>query len=110
MNIGGILTVNDPLVFCWEELANTIVDVTATDYINSLNGYVIRDSNCGKAVRGKQITDDYRIERMISECKRFFKSQWYALLTDLDGDALQKKCEELAPYYKDKKKRYHLQE
>jgi hypothetical protein len=60
------------------ELANAIIVQAATDYRNAL---------LGDAYRGKSP------EVVISECERFFRSEWYRILTEFDGEVLMEKIQ-----------------
>ena len=69
----------------WEDLANAIVIRAATDYRNAR----------------KYKNDPKRQNRArarIRETERFFRSRWYAQLTDVDGEfllgRLQEECHE----------------
>lgn len=33
-------------------------------------------------------------EKMLSDCKRFFRSEWFGQLCEYDGERLMKQCEE----------------
>ncbi len=96
-----MLMYRDTTDYCYEELANAIVDVAATDYINALNGYSYRVNGNSRL---------YTPAEIIPECQRFFKSKWYTVLTSYDGAALQRKCEELAPLFKGRRKKYNMRE
>lgn len=59
----------------FENLANAIIVQAVKDYRKALSGCKVdeRDSNC-----------------VITECERFFRSEWFRELTDVDGEYLIK--------------------
>lgn len=59
-----------------QNLANAIIVQAAEDYREALEGGAIR----GKAP-----------EVVISECERFFRSDWFLVLTEMDGEILMEK-------------------
>ena len=65
----------------YQELANAIVVMAAKDYRHALR-IQHRDPD-SQAARIK-----------IDEIERFFRSEWYRLLTDVDGEMLIKKLRE----------------
>lgn len=60
----------------YQNLANAIVIQAADDYRNALDGKTYDRYNHTTP------------ERIIKECKRFFHSSWYRMLTKIDGDFL----------------------
>ncbi len=62
-----------------EELANAIVVQAVKDYRDALRGETI-----------KRKPPEYTIK----ECEDFFRSQWYSLLTKVDGEMLIKRLQE----------------
>ena len=62
-----------------EELANAIVIQAVKDYRDALHGETI-----------KRKPPEYTIK----ECEAFFRSQWYSLLTKVDGEMLIKRLQE----------------
>ena len=65
----------------YQELANAIVIMAAKDYRHALR--IQRRNPDSPAARIK-----------IDEIERFFRSDWYRLLTDVDGEMLIKKLRE----------------
>ena len=65
----------------YQELANAIVVMAAKDYQHALR--IQHRNPDSKAARIK-----------IDEIERFFRSEWYRLLTDVDGEMLIKKLRE----------------
>ena len=65
----------------YQELANAIVIMAAKDYRHALR--IQRRNPDSQAARIK-----------IDEIERFFRSEWYRLLTDVDGEMLIKKLRE----------------
>lgn len=63
----------------YEELANAIVLQAVTDYRNALRG------------KGKSKALD---KKRIKECEKFFRSEWYSILTKYDGERLIKRLQE----------------
>lgn len=59
-----------------ENLCNAIILSVVTDY---------RKARCGERVAGKPP------EWVIADCERFFLSEWFSILTKLDGAALLEK-------------------
>ena len=58
------------------ELANAIIVQAAIDYRNAL---------LNEPYRGRSP------EFVIAECERFFRSEWYSILTEFDGEVLMEK-------------------
>ena len=56
----------------WQNLANAVVILAVQDYRAALT-------------RLKYSPSDYRAKAAKDELERFFRSEWYCLLTDLDG-------------------------
>jgi hypothetical protein len=71
------LPVADP----YEELAKAIIVQAATDYREALK--ILKE-------------DPTRLkgQRLKSDCERFFRSQWFKALTEVDGEFLIKKLQE----------------
>lgn len=67
----------------YQKLANAIVELAAKDYRSSL-----------KALKRNPRNRD-AMERAM-ECERFFKSDWMAALTDVDGEWLMERLREEA--------------
>ena len=65
----------------YENLANAIVMTAAKDYRDALRS-LTRNKNNNNA------------KRMKEEVERFFNSDWYSVLTDLDGAFLMQKIRE----------------
>ena len=68
---------------CYEKLAAAIVVQAAKDYKAAL-----RQEARGKVTPSTQGT--------IIECERFFESQWFEALSDLDGPVLMERIKKLA--------------
>ena len=65
----------------WEkDLAEQIVLQAVSDYRRSL--------------RGQKVDNKLSILQMIKDCERFFKSEWFKMLTKLDGETLLKQLKE----------------
>ena len=56
-----------------ENLTNAIVLQAVKDYRRALKGF---------SLNGKSSTD------VIADCERFFRSEWYSQLTNVDGEYL----------------------
>lgn len=70
----------------YENLANAIVITAAKDYRDALRS-LTRNKNNNNA------------KRMKEEVERFFNSDWYSVLTDLDGAFLMRKIQEEVEYH-----------
>ena len=70
----------------YENLASAIVITAAKDYRDALQS-LTRNKNNDKA------------KRMKEEVERFFNSDWYSVLTDLDGAFLMRKIQEEVGYH-----------
>lgn len=70
----------------YQNLANAIVIAAAKDYRDALRS-LQRNKNNDKA------------KRMKEEVERFFSSDWYSVLTDLDGAFLMRKIREEEGYH-----------
>ena len=70
----------------YENLANAIVITAAKDYRDALRS-LKRNKNNNNA------------KRMKEEVERFFNSDWYSVLTDLDGAFLMRKIQEEVGYH-----------
>ena len=65
----------------WEKiLGNHIVLQAVNDYRNSL--------------RGQKVDNCVSIVKMIEDCEKFFKSDWFGMLTKLDGELLLTQLQE----------------
>ena len=65
----------------WEKiLGNHIVLQAVNDYRNSL--------------RGQKVDNYVSIVKMIEDCEKFFKSDWFGMLTKLDGELLLTQLQE----------------
>lgn len=60
---------------CYQELANAIIKQAATDYRAAL-----------KAL--KKNPENIIAQREADDVRRFFRSQWFCVLTDIDGEWL----------------------
>ena len=65
----------------YENLANAIVCQAVKDYRQILKVCI-------------QYPDDAEWQREKEELERFFKSKWYSILTELDGEWLMRKIKE----------------
>ena len=65
----------------WESLANAIVLQAVKDYREARKKHRKRPKN-----------EDAKL--MIADCEAFFCSDWFAALTDIDGEALLRKLQE----------------
>ena len=70
----------------YENLARAIVITAAKDYRDALRS-LTRNKNNNNA------------KRMKEEVERFFNSDWYSVLTDLDGAFLMRKIQEEVGYH-----------
>ena len=70
----------------YENLANAIVITAAKDYRYALRSLKRNKSN-------------NNAKRMKEEVERFFNSDWYSVLTDLDGAFLMRKIQEEVGYH-----------
>ena len=70
----------------YENLANAIVITAAKDYRDALRSLKRNKSN-------------NNAKRMKEEVERFFNSDWYSVLTDLDGAFLMRKIQEEVGYH-----------
>ena len=70
----------------YENLANAIVITAAKDYRDALRS-LTRNKNNNNA------------KRMKEEVERFFNSDWYSVLTGLDGAFLMRKIQEEVGYH-----------
>nr|DAZ62539.1 MAG TPA: hypothetical protein [Caudoviricetes sp.] len=61
----------------WRDLANAIVEQAAKDYMAALR-------------KLRKYPENYRAKAQINELERFFRSDWYGELTDVDGERLMK--------------------
>ena len=64
----------------YNTLANAIIEQAVSDYRKSLKG----------------IKADARVsvEDMLKDCERFFKSEWFTILTKINGEQLMRKLQE----------------
>ena len=60
--------------FAYRSLANAIVVQAANDYRNAL--------------KGKSYCEKYTPEQIITKLEKFFRSDWYKMLTRVDGEYL----------------------
>ena len=63
--------------YCWEELASAIVMMAVRDYRSARR-------------RVRRSADAKKPQETIRECEWFFRSSWFELLTDLNGEELLK--------------------
>lgn len=69
----------------YEEVANAIVLQATKDY---------RDAN-KKLSKGRR---NQEVERVKNECLRFFRSQWFSVLTEIDAEFLIRRLDEEAAH------------
>ena len=60
---------------CYTRLANAIIVQAAKDYAKALR-------------RLKKFPHDKDTQYVKQDCERFFRSDWFEVLTDLDGEVL----------------------
>ena len=65
----------------WEDLSQAIIMQAVTDYRKARR-------------RVRHFPDQKGAQATIKEVERFFRSQWFAQLTDIDGEMLIKKLRE----------------
>ena len=65
----------------YQRLANAIVEQAAKDYRSALKA-LARDS------------DNAYIQDEVKSIERFFRSEWFSILSDLNGELLLKKLKE----------------
>ena len=65
----------------WENLANAIILQAVKDYREARTKHKKRPKN-----------EDAKL--MIADCEAFFCSDWFAALTNIDGEALLRKLQE----------------
>ena len=65
----------------WENLANAIILQAVKDYREARKKHKQRPKN-----------EDAKL--MIADCEAFFCSDWFAALTNIDGEALLRKLQE----------------
>lgn len=74
-----------------ENLADAIINLAVSDYIKALCGHDIIESN----------SKIYDAEEMKEDCERFFRSEWFQLLSNgIDSEAAIKVLHERADYQK----------
>ena len=61
----------------WQALAEAVVIQAANDYRSALTQ--------------KRLYPETPIEKTIEECERFFRSEWYQVLTPVDGEKIMKR-------------------
>ncbi len=69
----------------WQNLANAIIISAVKDYRKALR-------------RQRKNPASRTAAEEIREIKRFFHSEWYGMLTDVDGNFLIRKCKEECAY------------
>ena len=69
----------------WQNLANAIIISAVKDYRKALRRQI---KNPGSRTAAAEIR----------EIERFFHSEWYGMLTDVDGNFLIRKCKEECAY------------
>lgn len=61
--------------YCWEELANAVVLQAVKDYRTA-------------EWRVSRYADAKKSQVRIRECERFFRSEWFRVLTEINGEEL----------------------
>ena len=61
-------------------LANAIITQAVSDYRDSL--------------RGKRADKNISVESMLKDCEKFFKSEWFTILTKINGERLMRELQE----------------
>lgn len=61
--------------YCWEELANAVV-------LQAVKDYRIAEW------RVRRYADAKKSQARIRECERFFRSEWFRVLTEINGEEL----------------------
>lgn len=67
----------------YQAIANAVVEQAAKDYRQALKAVSLNSRN-------------REAKAIVSECEAFFRSDWYGVLTGLDGEALMAKIREEA--------------
>lgn len=70
----------DAELYAWGELAKSIIILAIRDYAKALKNYKRQYKMYGAKIRMK-------------ECQEFFTSDWFAVLSEIDGKMLMKKIE-----------------
>ena len=65
----------------WEDLAQAIIMQAVTDYRKARR-------------RVRHFPDQKGVQATIKEVERFFRSEWFAQLTDVDGEMLIRRLKE----------------
>lgn len=89
MKRGGVESTGDP----WEDLANAVIFQAVKDYRRYAAMYLnLKDKPQETVIRKyknkKRRTPLEECERNLWELESFFTSDWFSMLTDLDGEAL----------------------
>lgn len=66
---------------CYTRLANAIIVQAAKDYAKALR-------------RLKKFPHDKEVQYVKQDCERFFRSGWFEVLTDLNGEVLIQRMNE----------------
>ena len=92
----------------WQRLANAIVKQAANDYraaAKVIDRATPRQIERARQPDPKRSSDNLRRKmQTLDECTRFFRSGWYMMLTDLDGEVLIEKLERERCERKEKKR------
>ena len=64
----------------YNTLANAIIEQAVSDYRKSL--------------KGEKADTWVSVEDMLKDCERFFKSEWFTILTKINGEQLMRKLQE----------------
>lgn len=65
----------------YQAIANAVVEQAAKDYRQALKAVFLNSRN-------------REAKAIVSECEAFFRSDWYGVLTGLDGETLMAKARE----------------
>lgn len=85
---------------------NVVSDRNYEDFANSIIEMAVRDFRWANAALNKKRCSEktrLRAERLYNDTVRFFRSQWFAELTNLDGEDLLKKLSQEGKKKKKKK-------
>ena len=81
--------INPEIGRAYEKLAAAIVMQAVKDYKQAYA--ILKGARRRSSVK-------FQYEQVLSDCKRFFRSEWFCQLCEYDGERLMKQCEE--NYYK----------
>ncbi len=87
---------------CWESLACAIVEQAVEDYALALRGRVKYE----RSAQGSRESMGRFVERMLMDCKKFFRSGWCMMLVSVDGKKIMQAIED--EYEREEKRREAL--